>query len=120
MTARNEVRLRRIYDEKSQDDGARVLVDRLWPRGMSKSHAALDEWCKDVAPSAALRKWYGHDPERFEQFADRYRTELEGGEAAEALKHLRSLAAGKNLTILTATKDASIGEAAVLVDLLSS
>lgn len=118
MATEHEVRLRRIYDEPSKTDGLRVLVDRLWPRGMSKGRAALDEWCKDVAPSTELRRWYGHDPQRFDEFENRYRAELDSGEAANALEHLRYLRSSQNLTILTATKDASISEAAVLVDLL--
>jgi uncharacterized protein YeaO (DUF488 family) len=71
-----DVRVRRIYDPVTADDGRRVLVDRLWPRGVSKADAHLDEWCKEVAPSDDLRKWYGHDPGRFEEFRTRYLAEL--------------------------------------------
>jgi uncharacterized protein YeaO (DUF488 family) len=78
----------------------------------------LDEWCKDVAPSTELRKWYGHDPERFEEFTRRFRAELKDQERAEALKHLEDLAKHGTLTLLTATKDSDISEAAVLADLL--
>ena len=63
------VRVRRVYDEPDEDDGLRILVDRIWPRGMTKARAALDEWCKDVAPSTELRKWYSHDAARFEEFS---------------------------------------------------
>ena len=99
-------------------DGLRVLVDRIWPRGLSKEKADLDDWCTAVAPSTALRKWYGHDPERFEQFARRYRAELEEPERAAALQHLRDLAHRRNVTLLTATKHADFSEAVVLADLL--
>jgi uncharacterized protein YeaO (DUF488 family) len=118
MASTHEVRVRRVYDERVRGDGARVLVDRIWPRGLSKQKADLDEWCKSVAPSTALRKWYGHDPKRFDEFGRRYRAELEEPERAEALQHLRSLAKRRNLTLLTATKHADISEAAVLADLL--
>ena len=95
-------------------DGQRVLVDRLWPRGLSKERAHLDEWCKDVAPSTGLRQWYGHDPGRFEEFARRYRAELDEPERAAAYSQLRELAAHGPLTLLTAAKRSDISEAAVL------
>jgi uncharacterized protein YeaO (DUF488 family) len=77
MTRGNrKVAVRRVYDAPSELDGARVLVDRIWPRGLPKSKAALDEWCKEVAPSDALRKWYGHDPAKFAEFSRRYEAEL--------------------------------------------
>jgi uncharacterized protein YeaO (DUF488 family) len=95
-----------------------VLVDRIWPRGLSKEKAGLEEWCKAVAPSTALRTWYGHAPERFEEFGRRYRAELEEPERAQALEHLRDLARHGTLTLLTATKRADISEAVVLADLL--
>ena len=97
-----------------------MLVDRLWPRGLSKAKAALDEWCKDVAPSAELRTWYGHDPARFEEFARRYRLELDDPGRASALAHLRALAQDRPLTLLTATRQPEISEAAVLAALLAS
>jgi len=115
-----DVRVRRVYEEPQPDDGTRVLVDRLWPRGVSKARAALDEWCKDVAPSDELRKWYGHDPARFEEFARRYRRELEDPGRAEALAHLRALASDGPVTLLTATKQTAISEAAVLAAVLTS
>lgn len=118
MTDNHDVRFARVYDEPSHDDGARVLVDRLWPRGLSKDAARLDEWCKTVAPSPSLRKWYAHDPARFEEFARRYRAELQEPERLEAVHHLRDVAGRRTLTLLTATKQAEISEAAVLVDLL--
>lgn len=115
-----EVKVGRAYDRVARGDGARVLVDRIWPRGLSKERADLDEWCKVVAPSTQLRKWYHHDPARFEEFARRYRVELEDPERAQALAHLRELATHRNLTLLTATKQANISEAAVLAVLLTT
>jgi uncharacterized protein YeaO (DUF488 family) len=115
----SKVRVRRAYEEPEPDDGARVLVDRLWPRGLSKAKAALDEWCKNVAPSAELRTWYNHDPDRFEEFSRRYRQELKDPERAEALAHLRGLARERPLTLLTATKRADISEAAVLAAIVA-
>lgn len=115
------VRVRRIYDDPEPDDGARVLVDRLWARGVSKERAHLTEWCKTVAPSTGLRQWYGHDPARFDEFAAKYRAELEtGDEQRAALAHLRALAAQGPLTLLTATKQPAISEAEVLRRILSS
>ena len=118
--AEDRVRVRRVYEEPDPGDGTRVLVDRIWPRGLTKARAALDEWCKDVAPSSELRKWYGHDPARFEEFGRRYRLELEDPERAEALAHLRALAKDGPLTLLTATRQPEISEAAVLAALLRS
>lgn len=115
-----KVRVRRAYDEPEPDDGARVLVDRLWPRGLSKAKAALDEWCKNVAPSGELRTWYNHDPDRFEEFSRRYQQELGDPERAAALAHLRDLASAGPLTLLTATKRADISEATVLATLLQA
>jgi uncharacterized protein YeaO (DUF488 family) len=109
-----------VYDEAADDDGSRVLVDRLWPRGMSKARADLDEWCKDVAPSTELRKWYGHDPAKYQEFARRYRAELAEGDRAEALQHLRKLAQASPVTLLTATRDPELSEAAVLVEVLQA
>lgn len=118
MPSKHEVKVRRAYDEPERADGTRVLVDRIWPRGLSKEKAALDEWRKAIAPSTALRKWYGHDPERFEEFSRRYRAELDEPERADALAHLRDLAAHGTVTLLTAAKRADISEAVVLADLL--
>jgi uncharacterized protein YeaO (DUF488 family) len=118
MAARG-VRVRRVYADPEPADGSRVLVDRLWPRGLTKARAALDEWCKDVAPSDELRKWYGHVPARFAEFSQRYRVELEDPRRAGALRHLRGLAEDRPLTLLTATGQPEISEAAVLAGLLS-
>ena len=113
-----KVQVRRVYEDPQPGDGMRVLVDRIWPRGLTKAKAALSEWCKDVAPSDELRKWYGHDPDRFAEFARRYRLELNDSPRAETLAHLRGLASDRQLTLLTATKQPDISEAAVLADLL--
>ena len=113
-----DVRVRRAYDAAGDQDGKRVLVDRLWPRGMKKVDAHLDEWSKDVGPSTGLRKWYGHEPAKFEEFSRRYLAELDDPVRAVALEHLRELADGDRLTLLTATKNPEISEAAVLATLL--
>ena len=118
VTQPRDVQVRRIYDDPSVEDGIRVLVDRRWPRGVSKARAELDEWCTDVAPSDALRKWYGHSPEKFEEFGSRYRQELEEPERASALRYLRLMTAHGRLTLLTATKRAEISQAAILAEIL--
>jgi len=116
---KSQVHVGRVYDEPTDQDAMRVLVDRLWPRGLTKARAGLDEWCKQVAPSPELRKWYGHDPQRFPQFRHRYRAELATGEQAAALAHLRDVAKDHTLVLLTASKDGRISEAAVLSELLA-
>ncbi|HEY7145079.1 MAG TPA: DUF488 domain-containing protein [Streptosporangiaceae bacterium] len=113
-----QIRVRRVYDEPEPDDGARVLVDRIWPRGMRKDVAALDQWAKDVAPSSELRAWYGHDPARFSEFRRRYAAELGQAAPRAALGQLRTLAARGPLTLLTATRDISHSQAAVLAQIL--
>jgi uncharacterized protein YeaO (DUF488 family) len=95
-----------------------VLVDRLWPRGLSKARADVDEWCKAVSPSPALRSWYRHDPDRFVEFARRYRQELQDLDRQVALRHLRELTRDRTVTLLTATRHPEISEAAVLADVL--
>lgn len=119
MTDQPTIRVRRVYDDPAPDDGARVLVDRLWPRGISKHRARLDDWCKAVAPSTDLRKWYAHDPAKFAEFAARYRSELDTPERAAALASLRRLAAQGPLTLLTAAKRDDISEATVLRHVLT-
>lgn len=114
------VRVRRVYDDPEPADGARVLVDRLWPRGLRKDAVPLDDWLRDVAPSADLRTWYGHDPAKFAEFRRRYLDELAGPGQRTALGRLRTLAAQGPLTLLTATKDAGHSQAAVLAELLDA
>lgn len=113
-----DIRVRRVYDEPSPADGARVLVDRVWPRGMRKDAARLEEWAKDVAPSAELRTWYQHDPAKFDEFRRRYTAELDEPGPREALARIRALAADGPVTLLTATKELDISQAAVLAGLL--
>lgn len=112
------IRVRRIYDAPESADGERVLVDRLWPRGVSKERAELSQWIKDIAPSSQLRKWYGHDPAKFDEFTRRYRVELNDADHTQALAALQRLVARGTLTLLTASKREDISEAAVLQRLL--
>ena len=114
----DQVRLRRVYDPPTPGDGTRVLVDRIWPRGLRKADAAVDEWAKDVAPSPALRRWYGHDPRRYAEFHRRYVAELAEPERRDALGRLRELARRTPVTLLTATRDLGHSQAAVLAGLL--
>jgi len=113
------VQVRRIYDEAQKSDGTRILVDRVWPRGVSKDKAELDDWVKDVAPSTELRKWYSHDPEKFDEFARRFREELKSDDAEQALEELRGLAQRGTLTLLTAAKRDDISQATVLAEILN-
>ena len=107
-----------MYDE-DQGPGYRVLVDRLWPRGVSKDIAAIDEWAKDVAPSDGLRRWYGHEPERFAEFARRYRAELSTSPAKDAVSQLRATAKKKPVVLVTSTRDVAHSGAAVLLAALA-
>ena len=109
------VAIKRAYDPPSSQDGTRILVDRLWPRGISKKKAALDSWMKDVAPSPALRKWFDHRPERFAEFSRRYRAELRHNPAVAELRALK----GK-VTLIYGARDPSINHAVVLVKFLKS
>ena len=117
-TSQQRVNVRRIYEPPEQTDGTRVLVDRLWPRGVSKERAHLDLWLKAVAPSSELREWYGHVPERFDEFAARYRDELRDTDRAAAFSQLRELSTQGALTLLTASRAVEISEATVLATLL--
>ena len=102
------VQVRRDYEQPTARDGQRVLVDRAWPRGLSKEHVHLDEWCKQIVRSTELGTWYGHEPEGSEEFAHRDRVELAEPDRATALTHLREVASAGPLTLLTATKRADI------------
>ena len=115
-TKSSNVRLKRAYEEPSSEDGTRVLVDRLWPRGVRKTSAAIDRWIKDVAPSTELRKWFGHDPIRWDEFRRRYQAEL--AHRPEELDELRALAKKGRLTLVYAARDEFHNEAVVLRDLL--
>jgi uncharacterized protein YeaO (DUF488 family) len=103
-----------VYDTAGEGDGYRVLVDRLWPRGVTKAELGADEWLKDAAPSTELRRWYGHELSRFEDFARRYRAELRRSPAAAAVEHLVSIAARRRVSLLTATRDVEHSGAEVL------
>ncbi|MFE5655314.1 DUF488 domain-containing protein [Streptomyces sp. NPDC056431] len=109
------VRVRRIYETPSPDDGVRVLVDRLWPRGLAKTDAHIDEWPKALTPSTELRHWYHGTEGEYEEFRRRYEAELEAPDAAAALDRLRSLAAKETITLLTAAKDPSVSHTSVLL-----
>ncbi len=118
MSARDAFRVRRVYEAPEPSDGARVLVDRLWPRGLSKADAQLTEWCKEVAPSSELRRWFHHEEPRFTEFAERYHEELAQEAVQPALERLRERAAQGPLTLLTATKDVSVSHVNVLIEVL--
>lgn len=111
-----DVAIKRIYEKAEAHDGYRALIDRLWPRGVSRQRAALDAWLRDLAPSTELRNWFHHDPKRWSQFARRYRAELRA--QAEALDALRHRAERMRVTLLTATREPRINHAVVLRALL--
>jgi len=112
------VEIVRPYGTLPDDGRARVLVNRLWPRGVRRSALEPFEWMQDVAPSTELRRWYGHDPKRADEFRSRYRKELEGSPARECLVHLRTLARRPGLLLITATRDVELSEAWVILDML--
>jgi uncharacterized protein YeaO (DUF488 family) len=111
------IRIKRIYEPPAKGDGQRVLVDRIWPRGVSRKAAALDLWLKDIAPSTPLRKWFGHDPSRFAAFRDRYRRELE--ENPGPVSELAALARQGNVLLLYSAHDEHNNQAVVLAEYLS-
>ena len=111
-----DIRLKRAYESAEDSDGYRILIDRLWPRGLSKERAELDEWERDLAPSAELRQWFGHEPSRFPDFRRRYHQEL--GEHRAALAVLRRRAREGTLTLVYAAKDTDHNDAVVLAEVL--
>ncbi len=115
--APKRIRVARVYDEVDPDEGRRVLVDRIWPRGVRKDDPRVGTWCKDVAPSKELRGWYHHDRERFAEFAARYADELHD---SPALAELRGLAARGVVTLVTAVREVHGSHAAVLAELLEA
>jgi uncharacterized protein YeaO (DUF488 family) len=119
MGSRRRIKVARVYDDPGPDDGDRVLVDRLWPRGFRKSDPRVGRWIPKVAPSTELRKWYSHETERFDEFAARYADELESDEGAAALAELRDLLRQGNVTLVTAARDLDTSHVAVLAKLLS-
>jgi uncharacterized protein YeaO (DUF488 family) len=108
------IQVKRIYDAATESDGYRILVDRLWPRGVSKEEAALDQWFKEIAPSPELRTWFGHEPEKFARFRQKYIQELQKNPATPDF--LKLLAARKNVTLLYAAKDPAVNHAVVLLE----
>ncbi len=112
------MKIKRIYEEAAPTDGYRVLIDRVWPRGISKEAAALDEWNKDVAPSAELRKWFNHEPAKFEEFKTKYIAELKS--QAEQINRLQSIASKGELTLLYGAKDTENNQAVVLLNYLKN
>ncbi len=112
------VAIKRAYKAAAPEDGTRVLVDRLWPRGVSKERAHVDLWLKDVAPSTELRQWYGHDPAKFDDFRERYLRELQAEPGRVALAQIRELARKGPATLVFGARDTAHSEAAVLQDLL--
>ncbi len=112
-----KLKIKRVYDPPAKSDGLRILVDRLWPRGLSKQSAKIDHWLRDVAPSGRLRKWFAHDPARWKGFQKRYVKELDG--SPEAVVELRKLLSKHQATLLFAAKDAEHNNAVVLRDYLA-
>jgi uncharacterized protein YeaO (DUF488 family) len=115
MTSSN-IRLQRAYEDPRPDDGHRVLVDRVWPRGRTKAELQLDTWARDLGPSSGLRKWYGHDPARWTAFQTRYRAELAEPERAQALDALASIARRGRITIVYGARDREHNQAQVIAD----
>ena len=115
--AGTDIRIKRAYDPPSPDDGLRILIDRLWPRGIPKAKLKLDSWVKHLSPSNALRKWYQHDPEKFAEFRKRYVAELKAED--EGLAELRAAVKGRTVTLLTSTKELDLSHAIVLRELLA-
>lgn len=115
--ARADVRIKRIYEKRAPTDGYRVLVDRIWPRGIKKADAALDQWARELAPTTALRKWFAHDPRRWSSFGTRYRAEL--AQRAQELEALRQRAARGRVTLLFAARNKRFNHAVVLQDVIA-
>lgn len=114
------IAIKRIYEEVKQDDGARILVDRVWPRGMSKEKAKLDYWMKEVGPSNELRKWFGHDPDKYPDFKEKYKQELSDGNQKDELDQMKSIVKKNNddVTLLFSAKDEQYNQAQVLKEIL--
>lgn len=108
------IAIKRAYETASKEDGLRILVDRIWPRGLSKEKAHLHSWYKEIAPSTALRKWYNHDPAKYKEFEKRYRKELEEEKPQELVKKISKLAKSDKVTLVFAAKDAKLSNAHVL------
>jgi uncharacterized protein YeaO (DUF488 family) len=116
MSRPADVRLKRAYEPPSTEDGTRILVDRLWPRGVRKAEAAIDRWLKDIAPSGELRRWFGHDPDRWHEFQRRYRAEL--ATRPELVEGLRAMVRAGRVTLVYSARDELHNDAVVLRDVL--
>lgn len=114
------VRIKRVYDKRGRSDGVRILVDRLWPRGVTKGEARIDEWRKNLAPSSVLRKWFAHDPSKWEKFQSRYRNELESAGKMEELRILGERARREAITLVYAARDEERNNAVVIKNLIRS
>ena len=112
----SSIAIKRAYDKPSAKDGVRILIDRLWPRGLSKAKLKIDAWPRELTPSTDLRKWYGHEPARFAEFRRRYRAEL--AEHAKELDALRTMVKGRSATLITATREVDLSHAAVMRGIL--
>lgn len=110
------IQLKRAYDDLDEDDGSRILVDRIWPRGVSKEQLQLDEWMKEVAPSDELRKWFNHEPEKFDEFKERYRQELENNQ--KSVSQLAEKAEEQDIILVYGAKDRDHNQAVVLKEYL--
>ena len=111
------LRIQRVYEAPAKEDGTRVLVDRIWPRGLSKQEAAIDEWMKEIAPSSALRSWFGHDPQRWPEFREQYFKEL--GSSADPVSRLVALMSDRPVTLLFAARDTERNNAVALVQYIA-
>ena len=116
---KSEISLKRAYEDAAPEDGYRVLVDRIWPRGLNKAALKLDQWARDLAPSADLRKWFGHDPQRWDDFRQRYLSELRAEAQQERMRHLLADADGRAMTLVYGAKDEEHNHAIVLQQALS-
>jgi uncharacterized protein YeaO (DUF488 family) len=113
------IKLKRVYEKPERADGVRILVDRLWPRGLSKNEAGLDEWIRDIAPSNGLRTWFGHKPERWKEFQKRYKQELSSAEKKAIMSRLGKIAQISTVTLLYAAKDTDRNNAVALAEFLN-
>ncbi|MGH2493277.1 MAG: DUF488 domain-containing protein [Ktedonobacteraceae bacterium] len=120
MAESAQVAIKRVYEEADESDGMRVLVERLWPRGLSKGRAHIDLWLKEIAPGNELRTWFGHDPAKFDEFRHRYEAELASDTGQAALTRLRELVHQQHVTLVFGARDSEHSNAVVLRELLSS
>ncbi|PKN67551.1 MAG: DUF488 domain-containing protein [Deltaproteobacteria bacterium HGW-Deltaproteobacteria-15] len=112
------LKIKRAYEKKESTDGRRILIDRLWPRGLTKAEAEIDEWIKELSPSSQLRKWYGHDPEKWAEFKKRYVRELSSADKKDLLDDLAQEASHRNVTLVYGARDTEHSDARVLEGLL--